>query len=428
MCRKYLLPIVLTCLLISACQDADRAPAVTAAPPDAHRPALPTEGQLARERAAALESGAIVPAQSPQLETVTPATPVRRPAPPIQPPADAIQADILVVNDQVITAAEVLYPHWQELRELRAKYQPQAFRDRALQMLRRETQRSVGALLVYAEAMHSLVDEQRQMLDLAVTKEVDQHIDQDFGGSRARLEAHLKEYGLTPDQYRALLRREMVVQQYSREKLLPKVQVRRDELLAFYRRHHDRYSQPETRELLMIELPFARFLPEGRSWSSASANDQAQAKLTALRRAREAHAALAERPFAEVAEEYSVGPHAHTGGSWGMIGRPLQPPLDEVSRLIFEYAPGQYSEPIETSQGWYIAGLGKLQTAEEQSFADVQDDIRRELMEERFARYSTDYILGLADKATISSLDAFVAAALDKAERLTATGPAASQP
>jgi hypothetical protein len=42
-------------------------------------------------------------------------------------------------------------------------------------------------------------------------------------------------------------------------------------------------------------------------------------------------------------------------------------------------------------------------------------------MERRFQKLSTDYVLKLAEKATISSLDAFVNLAVGQADKLLAT-------
>ena len=107
--------------------------------------------------------------------------------------------------------------------------------------------------------MSQLSDPQRQMVEDAVQNELDARIRRDFGGSSARLDAHLAGHGLTLGQYRAQLEREMVVRRYTREKLMPMINVRRDELLSHYQENLDRYCSPETRELLIIEAPF----PEG---------------------------------------------------------------------------------------------------------------------------------------------------------------------
>lgn len=387
-------------------------------PPDARRPVIKTEAELAAERAARIEAGQVVPTSAPVVPGADPAAvPRRRLPPPIRPTPGAIEADILMVNNAVLTVAEVLYPLREEIERIRQTQTQAGFRERVRQLARQETQREVGSLLIYAEAMASLSEEQHQVVEKAAQEEVDGRVTREFGGSSARLTSHLAEHGLTVDQFRHLLQRELVVRQYAREKLMPLVQIRRDELWAYYQRNISRYQTPETRELLLVELPFEKLLPEGRQWNTAPQAVRAGAKLTAMRRARAAHEALEERPFEEVAREYSVGPHAEQGGSWGMIGRPLQSPYDQLSRLIFEYEQGQYSEPVETESGWYIVKCGRIEPGSQRAFVDVQDEIRRELMERRFTKLSVDYVLRLAEEATISSLDLFLAAAVQRAEQ-----------
>lgn len=117
--------------------------------------------------------------------------------------------------------------------------------------------------------------------------------------------------------------------------------------------------------------------------------------------------------------EFSRGLHAENGGSWGQIGQPLQPPYDTVSKLIFEFDQGQCSEPLETPTGWYIVKCGKVQAEQRRSFGEVQEEIRQQLVEQQLNRLTVRYIVGLAEKATISSPDQFIAAAV----RLAATEP-----
>jgi hypothetical protein len=121
---------------------------------------------------------------------------------------------------------------------------------------------------------------------------------------------------------------------------------------------------------------------------------------------------LEARPFEEVAREFSRGVHADLGGNWGEIGRPLQPPYDQVSAPIFTFATGQYSEPIQTERGWYIARCGQIKPAVRREFAEVQEEIREQLLEEKFQRLSAEYMMDLAERATISPLDKFVSAAV----------------
>lgn len=405
---------------LAGCQQAERRPP----PPEARRPVIKTQDELSVERDARIRSGTIKPTSAPVVlgadRVTNPALrPPAPPAPPVAPTPGAIEADILMVNNTALTAAEILYLLSDELEHIRQTQTRGGFREMARQRIRDEARKEIGTVLIYAEAMVNLGEQPKKQIEAAVQKEVDNRVAREFGGSTARLKAHLTENGLTLEQYRALLQRDMVVRQYTREKLMPLIQIRRDELLGEYQRNTARYGTSETRELLLIELPFEKFLPEGTTWETAAPAARAAAKLAAMRRAREAHAALADRPFEDVAREFSTGLHGDQGGSWGMIGKPLQPPYEEISRPIFEYAEGQTSEPLETATGWYIVKCGRIQPASHRAFTDAQDEIRRELMERRFNKLSVEYVLRLAENATISSLDLFVGAAVKRAEQRT---------
>ncbi len=393
-------------------------------PPDMRRPEIKSEAQLAAEREERIRSGAVIPTSSPVIlsaERVAAAT--RRAAAVLQPTPGAIEARILLINDTALTVPEVLFPLRGYLEQLRTSRTHAGFLEDARRAIRRTAQEELGTLLMYTEATAKLDDEQKKQIDAAVDKEMENLTARDYGGSLSRLKAHLKDCGLTKDQWRENLKRDLVVRQYTREKLMPQVQIRRDELLAEYQRNRARYSTPPTRELLLIELPFEKFLADGSNWDRATTMDRAQAKLKALRRAREVQAALGEREFEDVAREFSLGLHADEGGSWGQIGRPLQPPYDVISKPIFDWSEGQVGEPVETERGWYIAKCGRVEPAQQRQFVEVQDEIRADLMERRFQKLSMDAVLKLAEKATISSLDAFVSAAVDEADKLTAATP-----
>ncbi len=426
MAKKHALRGVLALAVALALGGCQHAAERRTAPPDARRPVIKTEAELAAEREERISAGQVVPTSAPVLLGAERVAAARRALPPpVQPTPGAIEGDILMVNKAVLTAAEVLYPLADRIEEARRTQTPGGFRERVRSLVREETRRQIGTLLIYAEAMAGLPEEQRKSIEKAVLKEIDNLVAQDYGGSSARFKAHLADSGLTLEQYRDALQRDLVVRQYMREKLTIQIQVRRDELLTYYRQNSTQYETPETRELLVIEIPFEKLLPADQRWDTADRTVRATTKLAVLRKAREAEAALDQQPFAEVARTYSAGSHAEQGGSWGLIARPLQPPYDQVSKLIFEYESGQRSAPLETETGYFIVQCGRIEPARRRSFMDVQDDIRRELTERKYARVSADYVLKLAENATVSAIDPFVAAAAQRAEQRGAHAAAA---
>lgn len=335
-----------------------------------------------------------------------------------------IASDVLTVNDTTLAAVEVLYPLWPRLEEVRRRQTPEGFLESARRMIRTQIQQDVGSILIYAEAMSKLEDRHKEALKQAVDQARARRVQVEFGGSSAKLERELKRRGLTLEQYNARLQRDLVVRDYARERLDPQVTLSRDDLLSYYERNLARFRSPATREFRLIEAPFDKFLPDGTTWDSASENVRNQARLKALRHIRTAAETLKVHPFEEVAREYSRGLHAEQGGSWGQIGKPLQPPYDDLSRLIFEYTENQTSEPIETPRGWYIVQCGRIEPERSVSFSDAQEEIRKALSEERFNTLANAFIQRLAAKATISNIEEFTAAALRLAESRTARSDA----
>ena len=383
-----------------------------APPPDARRPVLKTEAELAAEREERLASGEVVETATPLVQAERPAEPepepAAAPAPVYTPSHDSIRSDILIVNDSVLTIPEALYPLREWIVETRATQTQRGFEEQFRRRLTEHVRQEIGSLLVYEKATSELVEQQRDMLDKTVQAELDRLVSREHGDSIARFEQYLKRFDLTVETYRVLLQREIVVSSYTRELLAPQIQIIRPELLAYYRNNISRHSTGETREFLLIALPYETLLPDGVIWESATPNQQAKAKLQARRMIRDAHAALAERDFADVAREFSRGIHARDGGSWGHIGQPLQPPYREASDRVFALNAGEYSDPIETETGWYIAGCGELSPAMRTPFVDVQEQIRAELESQRFNKLAGDYIWKLAERATISDLAGFI--------------------
>ncbi len=401
----------LLALALASCRSsgADR----SAPPPDTRRPVLKSEEELAADRAERIRSGEVIETEAPRIDTQPrPATPP--PPAPIHPRQDSIRSDILMVNDSVLSVAELLYPMRGWIEQTRSAQTPRHFADQLQRRTSEQVRNEIGSLLVYEKAMSEFPEERRELLDKTVEREVNKRVSREFGDSVARFEAHLQRCGLTMEQYRTMVQRQMLISSYTHDLLTPQIHIRRDELLAYYRDNAGRYSTEATRELLLIAVPFTKFLPADVTWEAASKEARARAKLQAMRQIRTAHEALADRDFREVAREYSRGVHAADGGSWGQIGQPLKPPYDEVSRRIFEFAEGQYTEPIQAGTGWYIGGCGEVIPATKTAFVDVQEEIRSELENERFIRLAGDYIYRLAERATISDLQGFINSAVER--------------
>ncbi len=345
-----------------------------------------------------------------QAADIAPAPRVR--APGLDSPA-AVRADILIVNDMTLTVDEILFALRDELPaggDARSRDSANALAER----IAARVQFEVGSLLLYQEASGGLSSQQMTVLEQTAKRAFDDEVNRSYGGSVARCEEDLHEHGLTLADYRARLARQMLVRSYTREKIRPQVSLRRSELLAYYEANRDTFSDPETRELLMIEAPYAAFLPDGVRWETAGSTRQAKAKLAARRHIRKAREALHGRDFRSVAAEYSKAPQASEGGSWGMLGKPLRAPFAEISAWAFSHGSNQPSDPIEIDRGWYIACCGRINPRRDYSFSQAQEKIREAIVNERADLLAGEYVRKLAAKATISDLGSFMRQAIER--------------
>lgn len=163
-------------------------------------------------------------------------------------------------------------------------------------------------------------------------------------GTRAALEAELARAGLTYDDLvarnRELVRNRMYSGRILDVYVRPRVEVRDDEVEAFYDENKDEIPrQPAT-----VTLGNILVVPQ----PDESTRDRVQEKLSRARQA-----LTAGNSFADVAGELSEGPNAARGGAVGSFARGdlFSPVLEE---LAWSIPVGQVSEPINTELGTHL--------------------------------------------------------------------------
>ncbi|MER0239872.1 peptidylprolyl isomerase [Fulvimarina sp. MAC8] len=87
--------------------------------------------------------------------------------------------------------------------------------------------------------------------------------------------------------------------------------------------------------------------------------------------------------FAEVAKEKSTGPTGPNGGDLGFFAKgQMVPPFSEAA---FALEPGSITtEPVKTEYGWHVIKVEEKRQAEPPSFEQVQDQIRRAVLQEKY--------------------------------------------
>jgi len=190
----------------------------------------------------------------------------------------------------------------------------------------------------------------------------------------------LRQQGLTLEEYRAQVRRDLARQQLVAREIRGKVSVTPEDVERYLREHKEEFSGSERTRVAHI---FFRLPAE------ASPEEQAQvfAKARAVRE--EIERGL---DFSAAAQRYSEDAAARSGGDLGWF-RPGEM-LDELEEAARRLRPGEVSEPIRTRSGVHLLRVlareegGK--TEDSARFEEVRQKLYNQALEERFQRWLSE--------------------------------------
>ncbi|MEE8169807.1 MAG: peptidyl-prolyl cis-trans isomerase, partial [Phycisphaerae bacterium] len=321
---------------------------------------------------------------------------------------------VLLVNDEVVTIDEILKPIGRTLEDAAERYEPRdyyRFMHRAVQS---QIISEVAERLIYRKAAADITEDMETRLTAAVDRLEQDVIQREHDGRVARYEAALAEDGRTREDVRRLLRRRLVVQQYVRERLLPRVHVSRRELLRYYEEHPEEFSTPRRVEMFLIDIPLRDMLPSRGDWNDAE--KLAAAREAARERLSEAHARIAEgEPFEKVARAYSKGLNADRGGRWGMITAPLKDYWEAPSRLALTMQGGNVSAVTEGPQCVFIVKVGAVEGGRTPSFEEAQPRIHEQVRQTRLAESESEFLQAELRQSTVGALEPFIQAVISAA-------------
>jgi len=336
-------------------------------------------------------------------EAPPPVPPGALQAPPVQQPSAAPQAivpppaasggkveiieQILVkVNGEIITKTEL------EDRQVAA------LRQRAQQMSDEELKKAIAAITpeILVDAVDELLLLQRgKELGYKVTDEqfkrvLDNIRKENKLESDEQFSAALKQEGITIEQLRKNLEKQMVINQVQQVEVAGKVGISDSEAQAYYAEHKDEFTTAAS--LTLRELLVA-VKSDGKSVNVA-ADDAAKAKAESLRaRAR------AGESFAALVAEASDAPSKANGG---LVGPLSAEELDPGVRKIIEgLKPGDVSEVFRTGGGYALLQLDASTPPVVKSFESARDDIAQKVYESKRSAEFGRYLVRLRSQAII---------------------------
>jgi peptidyl-prolyl cis-trans isomerase C len=175
----------------------------------------------------------------------------------------------------------------------------------------------------------------------------------------------------TPEQEEAAARKVLA------DEGLTGVEVRDDEVAAYYEAHREELQSPETVALRQILVP-------------------------TLNEARDVRRRLQKDPrsFPVLAQTVSRGPEASAGGVMGRFSRGQLPP--DLERAAFALAPGRISEPVPTPFGYHVLRLDEKQPSRQPTLEESRDEIRSRLRREKTDAKIQQFVAGLMARAKVN--------------------------
>ena len=294
---------------------------------------------------------------------------------------EIIERIVAVVGKDVILLSEVNARVRPYLKQILSIKDP-AGRERALRRIqRRELQRLIDERLILQEAVRRKI----QVSEGEVNRAIQSVLRQNKITYKDLVEA-LKSQGQSMEQYRTILRRQILRLKVINFAVRARIAVSEDEARAFYETQKRKLGVQQKVKVAVIRLPL----------SAGNASD-------AMTKAKELAARLAKHPeaFATEAQRLSNHPSASKGGDLGFIDRGVLPPM--VERRVFAKGlklPALVG-PVRTDEGIYLVRVLALRESEALPFSQVKDKVRQQLLMQRMQIRTAKWLQELRKKTYI---------------------------
>lgn len=217
-----------------------------------------------------------------------------------------------------------------------------------------------------------------QLAQKTSVKDMDKQINEAVEKLKARFKTEddykkgLQEQGVSEKDLRELIRRNVVIESYIEQKIVPNQKVTDAEVKEFYDKNPETFTQPEQVRASHILLTVD---------AKATDAEKKKAKAKAEDLLKQIKAGV---DFAKLAQENSGCPSSKQGGDLGYFGKgQMVKPFEETA---FSMKPGEVSGIVETQFGYHIIKLVEKKAASKVPFADVQakiaDSLKRKKVSE----------------------------------------------
>lgn len=299
--------------------------------------------------------------------------------------AEVVDRIVAVVNDEVITLVELNRVFDPYARNIEKNYKGDNKEEVLKQNKAVFLQRLIDQTLIEQEA-------KKAGAGVAAVKdeEVMAVITDMLSKNNVRMDDYLKKLadeGSTLEMVKKDIKGQMMRMRLLRREVQSKILVTDEEIGEYYDKHRQEYEGKEAVRLKQILL-------------SAPATADKKTRENARERARQLRERIMKgEPFEMIAAQYSQAPTAAQGGDIGFVERGVIVP--EAEKVAFGLAIGQISDVIETEVGFIIIAVTDKRGAGLKPIADVRNEIKAKIEDEKVAKKYDDWIEGIRKKSFI---------------------------
>ncbi len=287
--------------------------------------------------------------------------------------AEVVDRIVAMVNDDIITLTELnveLKPYSDKIGKLGYTLD----QERAMLFKARENvlEQLIEKRLTGQEVKRLNIEVGETELDNTIEniKKANYFTDED-------LRKGLAAQGLTIEEYRERIRSQIQRNRLVNAEVKSKIVITAEDVQAYYDSHREVYEGEKKYHLRNIIMMV-------QSYASESG------KLAIYKKMKAVHAKLdAGESFESLAREHSEAPFASDGGDLGTFK------LDELSPEIRDgvenLTDGQYTDVLDTSQGWQIFQVAEILSMPtrtlEDAKAEIEETLFNEIMDKRFGEW-----------------------------------------
>ena len=179
----------------------------------------------------------------------------------------------------------------------------------------------------------------------------------------AKFAQALAQEGMTMDDLRKQLERQMLIEQVQRQEVGSKLSITEEEARQYYAKNPEEFTESASVTLreIFIEVP-----TDAGGGVNVAKDDEAKKKIEDIR-AR----ALKAEDFTKLVAEVSTSPSKANGGLIGPFSHADMSP--QLLALVEKMKPGDITQPIRTSKGYQLFKLETMKAQAVQPFDSVRD-------------------------------------------------------